>query len=225
MDNDISLRIRAMIHDLPKPYKSLINDTIITANKHGIAVTITSDESLQTQGSKRCNGYFIASDETSAGELAVATGKKSLNTWISTFAHESSHMDQWIAQCSAWKNGSKYDFDYSEILQMWIDHIVELNPNQKAKIITGVRNLELDCERRAVKKMKVYGLPVDIKEYIQKANAYVYFYTIMGLKRKWYKIGQEPYVVDGVWGNMPTHFNNDYSKISPSLKKVFNKIL
>ncbi len=45
--------------------------------------------------------------------------------------------------------------------------------------------MEFDCEKRTVAKIKKYNLPIDIKDYIQKANAYVWFYTAVLNKRQW----------------------------------------
>lgn len=47
--------------------------------------------------------------------------------------------------------------------------------------------LELDCENRAVNMIRSMNLEVDIIQYIQNANAYLFSYALVREKRKWPK--------------------------------------
>ena len=60
--------------------------------------------------------------------------------------------------------------------------------------------LEWDCERRSIRKITRNKLPIDLKEYAQRANAYVLGYHWTLANRKWCK---KSYEEDSVWGGMP----------------------
>ena len=89
------------------------------------------------------------------------------------------------------------------------------------KYIRELRNCELDCEKRAVKLMKEYNLPIDIKKYIKQANAYVYFYNTMIDTRKWYK--KSPCIVKEILDIMPTKFERSYKSLPNKYLRLVKK--
>jgi formyltetrahydrofolate synthetase len=81
-------------------------------------------------------------------------------------------MDQFIEQVSSWTE----NLDLKET-DKWLegDNNVDME-RVSNEIKTGIQ-VELDCEKRTVEKIKKWGLEfvVSVNEYIQKANAYTYF--------------------------------------------------
>jgi len=91
--------------------------------------------------------------------------------------------------------------------------------------IDKIKYLELDCEKRAVKNIKKYNLPVNIETYIQKANSYILFYNYVKETRQWSKPGNAPYALKNkeLWSLCPTKFMPDsyYEKIPRKIYKKF----
>jgi hypothetical protein len=159
-----------------------------------------------------CNGYFV--DEPKAF-LTVATGKD-INEWFPVFVHESCHADQYLQKAPCW-NTKIGGYEPMAILDLWLDHNVELNPEQLNRTIQSALLIELDCEQRVVAKYEKYSMPFDKDEYIQKANSYVYFYLVMMHTRKWYAPGCAPYSLLEVWSNMPKEFQTEYTSVEKYL--------
>lgn len=139
-----------------------------------------------------CSGYF---DEDS---LVVATNKKNSMCWVSTLLHESCHMDQFLQK-------SKYyvsDIIGLDVVEGWIAK-QDMSENKLLKGFYNTIGLELDCEKRTVRKIKKYKLPINIEKYIQEANAYLFAYVYSLLSRKWY---EAPYEKKNIVEHMPTKF-------------------
>lgn len=167
----------------------------------------------------KCNGYF--DDDNRA--LAVATGK-SFDKWFKTLVHEFGHMTQWIDGIPEWKE-IKEPADAEVIIELWYDKLIELESAQKQYWLKRARNVELDCERRTVRLIKRHNLPIDTEEYSQHANAYVYFWNYTMIVRSWYKIGKEPYNIPEIVSAMPKTMDNDYDKLPPKYRELFDKYL
>jgi len=167
------------------------------------------------------NGYF---SDFPKGILACAI-QKPLKDWITILAHESSHMDQYIENCPAYKKlvesrqGAK---DVYDLIDEWINGR-EFSQQELDSFFKIAIDTELDCEKRTVEKLKKYNIPVDLVEYVQNANAYVMFYTYIKKFRKWYIVGKEPYRVSEVLSKMPTNFNNDYYTLTPEREELYTK--
>lgn len=188
----------------------LIDDVFEIAANHGVNAHLDGEREYINMDGVPCNGVFI---DHPSPQLVVAC-KKSQDLWLPILVHESCHMDQWIEQCKAWTDSKIGDnTDKMDILSLWLNGYVDLNKNQLDDYIRGMREVELDCEKRSVVKIMNYGLGIDVKEYIQKANAYVMFYNYMMKKRTWYTPGQEPYNTPAIWGNMPDHWLKSYEPI------------
>jgi hypothetical protein len=150
----------------------------------------------------KCSGFFDEEDM----ELAVATNKKE-NDWLVILIHESCHLDQYTQKTPIWKQGE----DGIGIIDDWLDNKT-YNGQQLIKAFEDTIKLEVDCEKRSVKKIKKYNLPINTEEYIQKANAYLISYWATYRDRKWFPF---PYNDPKIYKNMPTKFL--------SLKNYLNK--
>jgi len=194
-----------MSDKIPSSVKSFLSHVSLVTKIHGVNLDIAKSRFVECGGS-RCNGFFV---ENPKPILAVAS-KQPMNKWLPILAHEYSHMTQWVEKSPVWTENFVGGFETMEIIDLWIAGKIELSKEQLDDYISKARNVELDCEKRTVNIIKLFGLPIKIEEYIQKANAYVFFYKIIKNTRSWYKIGKEPYNIRSVWRWMPKDFNNNY---------------
>lgn len=207
--NDIEIDLSVLPADVRKWVKS----EITISNMHDVPVRLLRKRHVNIDN-VRCAGYFC--DATP--ELVVACYRK-MDDWLPVMVHETCHRDQAVQNTKVWTR--KIDgHDPLTFLHQWLDHVIELTPDQLRKVVDAVLQIELDCERRAARKIKRNNLPIDVTEYIQKANAYVYFYLSLEITRKWYAKNCAPFHLAHVWQEMPTHFDNDYNVIPPKLKKL-----
>lgn len=161
-----------------------------------------------------CNGYW----DDDQKRLVVAFGQPQ-RQWLPLLAHEYAHFMQWKDQCEVWL---RYYEDPREYLFEWLEgQNVNMGIIEKDAYLS--RELELDCERRTVKIIKKFNLPIDIKKYAQRASAYIYFYHFVLKHRKWYSIGNEPYNNNKICREMPTHLRRSYTKCPKELMKMFEK--
>jgi hypothetical protein len=99
---------------------------------------------------------------------------------------------------------------------MWLQHVVDLNPEQLKNVVDKVLEMELDCEKRSIEKIKKYKLPINVKEYTQKANAYMYFYRALAKTRKWTNKSKSPYSLTNIWKQMPSKLLNSQADYKES---------
>lgn len=188
------------------------------AKKHKVTLFFTNENFINCNSSVKCKGYF----DNAGRELYVASKSKN-SDWLRILAHEFSHMEQWIENTEVWQDCCVDDVDSETILDLWIDKKVELNKKQLKEYIEKSINVELDCERRTIQNIKKYKLPLNIKISIQKANAYLHFYHVLGKTREWYSTDDEPFFNKKIWGNMPDNFDLDYLKPNKKLLALYKK--
>jgi hypothetical protein len=185
--------------------KRLIADIAQQCHKHGISFRLENKSLLDADGLP-CSGYF---DESS---LVVATKKPKLNDWLDVLIHESCHLDQWAKKAKVWIPDDIGLF----VVEKWTKG---KNINKK-KVFEAFKNtilLELDCEKRTVKKAKKYKIKLNFETYIQKANSYLFSYVYTLENKKWYAT---PYEKAHIYKKMPKKFLSlnqyfeDYNKYS-----------
>lgn len=192
--------------------KKLVTKTLdyikSSAKENGVTVKISKYKNVRLNNFL-CSGYFMY--ERTPPLLAFATGKPTKD-WIGVAIHESCHMDQWIEQCPVWTNSIMTDYgEPMNIIEKWIDGR-EIEDSFLRKNIYNALDIELDCEKRSVEKMKMLGLDeyIDPVEYTQKSNSYVLFYLALYRTRQWYKPHKKPYDLEAVWSKMPKTWRVDY---------------
>ena len=159
--------------------------------KHGINFRLEYTDQVD-QENIPCSGYF---DEDT---LAVATKKEKMEDWLDILVHESCHVDQFLSGPKVWIPYEKALF----IVEGWI-HGKKFS---KKKLESGFKNaiaFELDCEKRTVAKMLKYKIRFNKKQYIQRANSYLFAYTYAFINKAWYP---KPYEQPKIYNNMPTKF-------------------
>lgn len=168
--------------------KKFIIDVAETCIRNNISFNLLAEEVIECGAGIEVSGYF---DEKT---LTVCTDKKE-QEWLSILVHESSHMDQYLQQCEHWKN------DYCvDVLDSWLAKEQDIKDDEIEECVQNCIMLELDCERRALRKIKKYKLPIDTELYIQKANSYLFSYWATFRYRKWYSF---PYQRPTIYKKMP----------------------
>lgn len=197
-------------------FAKLLEDTLKLASKNNITLKLVGKKKILADGAK-CNGFFSDNPR----ELVVACGQPE-SEWIQTFIHESSHMDQFLEKSLVWDTDITPNVDASDIFFEWLDG-KRKDMNLVKKCMKLLRNVELDCEKRTVKKIKKYKINIDIEAYIQKSNAYIFSYTYLLESRKWV---QGIYFVEDVIKHSPKKFlknPKDYDKIPKQLREAFDR--
>ena len=155
---------------------------------------------------------LITGKATSVGwaddkEVRIAT-KRPLSTWIDVFVHETCHLDQQL-QKPKW-HGVRED-----ALGKVDEWLAGKNIHNIKKYILLVTELEWDCERRSMIKIKRNNLPTDLVEYAQMANAYILGYHWTLANRKWCK---KSYESTRVWTRMPKKLISRETALNPPRK-------
>jgi hypothetical protein len=174
---------------------------------HGIKFVLKYSKTVRTPENIRCTGYCEPDD---LKELVVA--KKDPN-WLMTLVHEYGHLTQWADQSKEWTDS--YSIDN---VDDWLNG--KDMPNIK-KALAVTRDLELDNEKRSVKLIKEWNLPIDIKVYTRKANAYVQFYNYLYYTRRWCKPENSPSRNPKIWKKMPSTFRMNYEILEEKYFKIF----
>lgn len=193
--------------------RKFVRAEIRKCNDLGITVRLMRKRHIWTD-SIRCHGFFC----DHAMELVVACHKP-VEKWLPIMVHESCHRDQWSAKSPIWTRKIESEDPLTCVFE-WLDGKREIPKRKLRPYLQAVSNIELDCERRAVQKIIDGDLPIDVTPYIQRANAYVYFYLALEYTRKWYAKGRAPHQLEEVWRHMPKHFDCDYTKIPAKYKSL-----
>ena len=122
-----------------------------------------------------CGGFFDDITKT----LAVATGGRTQDQWLALLVHEYNHLLQWSEKSPFWCS------DADGFLQWLEGKHDKWNAKQLLKFYRRTRDVEWDCERRSIKMIQDWKLPLDLAEYTRQANTYVGSYAVMMKKRKW----------------------------------------
>lgn len=209
--------IQVDLRKLPPDVREWVNFEIAASNASDIAVKLLNKRHVPVDSIK-CAGYFCEADEELVVAAAVAQSE-----WVPIMVHESCHRDQYVEQIPLWNKKIILDGEKQEPLNLmhdWLGHRIELKPRKLREVLLLCGALELDCEKRSAKKIDQFYLPINSKEYIQKANAYIYMYSILHHTRRWYKPGNGPFARADIWTKMPTDFDRDYAKVPTKIKDL-----
>ena len=173
---------------------------------HSIKIIVSENSQVNTRDDNKglnCSGFF---EDRPVARLAIATGKP-LEEWLPIFAHEFCHFRQYKEQSKYWTdiftemNGELVEA--TAIIDRWLDGEIELEQDRLNHLIRIAQQVERDCERRTVDLIKQFDLPIDIKDYSKKANAYTEFYSRLKETRLWYPSGGAPYQLESVYSAAP----------------------
>jgi hypothetical protein len=195
---------------LNKNVTAFINHVKGHCKEVGIKYDVRPVKYLVLSGNIRCSGYFC--EETM--KLVVAGKSKD---WLGILVHEYAHLTQWQDKnTNIWKTGSTGVTNLDD----WLGG-KKIRSVKKA--IEWSRDLELDNEKRSVKLIKKWKLPVDLNDYIKKANAYIQFYNYMRYSKRWSRPGNAPYSNKVIYEAMPPNFRMNYKKMSDKYLKLYKE--
>ena len=200
--------------DLDKMYpvvRDFINDSLARCRQNNIRIHLPRAVRVSNKGTY-CAGYF----DDDPLEFAVACGRNT-KKWLSTFVHESCHLDQWLENTELW-NGRINGAEPIAVLDNWLQGQIELEDNTKKQLFDRIISVELDCEKRSVEKIRKFKLPINTDRYIRESNAYVWSYRLVEETRDWDH--SAAYECESVWRAMPNHFDNDYSYLSDEIRDI-----
>lgn len=143
---------------------------------HAILDMIEYGVNIKTTNKKHFNDKTSGSFCSEPLEFRYATGKDSLEDWLGVFVHEYAHFKQWRNGAAIWHD--------EEANKAYTDYFCyNYKTTKKRQII--VQSLEQDCEKRAVKIMRDFDLPINIDKYIQLSNVYIWYYNAVTKKKSW----------------------------------------
>lgn len=187
------------------------------ADANNIKFIIKSTKQIVLSENVKCVGYFDSA--ASPAVLASTVGYGDESHWLSILVHETCHMDQYLEDPILWK-----EYDRCIDIDDWLSGKRESKFDVE-HAIDKTQKLELDCERRAVRKLKKFNLPIDTDEYIQKANSYVFFHQYLKTSRTWPVPGK--LYNKRLYSKLPTTFLNDdaYTTLPDEYRVLFDKYL
>lgn len=190
-------------------FYKLIDKTIDTAHNHNIRVKLNMGRYTYVDNTK-CGGYF----DDGARILVTALGNK---YWKSVFIHEGCHMDQYLENSKYWRELYVNKEDISVDFWDWLSGINI--PKKRLIAATKVlQNLERDCERRTIKKIKEYKVNIDLNNYIQIANHYLYSYTHILKSRNWESSCRKNFKIS----TLPTILLKNHTVIPKNILRQFD---
>jgi hypothetical protein len=174
---------------------------------NGINVDLRKRKYLVLSGNIKCSGYFDSEEK----RLVVAANRAD---WLPILVHEFAHFTQWMDNCPVWRTSG----NSLEAVDSWLGGKEVKNIKRS---LGKCRDLELDNEKRSVAIIKAWELPIDVKLYTQKANAYVAFYSYMYFTRRWCTPKLSPYSTPAIYKHFPTTFRMNYEKLGKKYKDAF----
>lgn len=164
------------------------------------------------------SGYF---DDKIGPTLACAIGKPERD-WYEILVHESCHMDQWVQKDPLWLNIDSNGIDSDKGMDEWLGG-KQFSVDEYTHFIRTMQAVEIDCEKRSVKKILDLNLDIDTPSYIKRANSYLFFYSIMLETHKWCDVA--PYNVPEIVNMMPSHFleEHEYHEVSLELLNLYKQ--
>jgi hypothetical protein len=194
-----------------------IEDTFENINECGGKVSFENKKEIKFSPVASCSGYFECDEKIPS--LVCAINKD----WLGIYVHEYCHFQQWAEKTRFYDKRTRIYYS-GGVVEEWL--MGEKHPlSMVRKAVKDMQECELDCERRAVKLIKEYELPIDVDLYIQKANAYLMFYNYVFIRRKWdvKKQKNKHGYSRKILNKMPKNFMRRYDIISMELMCVFDE--
>jgi hypothetical protein len=166
-----------------------------TCKKYGITFKIGQGKTIIMKPfTFKVLGYFDEDNKI----LACAKGR-SEEEFLSILVHEFAHALQWIEKdirytdCSHRKYGS-----VQNAVCLWVQDKLEIRDKELKNYIQKTIACELDAERRSIKIIKTYGLPIDLNRYCSNASATLFSYWVTIKTKQWdVKIGPKQMKASG----------------------------
>lgn len=168
------------------------------------------DQKFLIDDGDKFGGWFCPNKR----ELHCSFPNKLQTKYVELLVHESCHMDQFINQTPKWVK--EQDNDSLSIFWEWLKNPTKININQH---LLNVQLMEAECEQLSIQKIIDLDLGINIQQYIQKANSYLLFYTVLKETKKW--CDYPPYKFKEIWKQMPSDKILQKFSISKELKALY----
>lgn len=205
--------------------------------KNGIIFKVEKIEKILTPLSGQlCSGFF-EENETNPPTLGIASNLPD-DQFFSVLAHEYSHACQFLENSPYWnkvKLTSKEEQKYSkkinakgceagDIIQYWLDGVLELTSNELKNLTKRATDVEFDCEKRTISLIKKMNLAIDVKFYAQQANAYLFSYFFAATYRLW--PSKPLYMIKEIYSLFPNTIDPKFCQNIPEnyIEDIFNKL-
>ena len=194
---------------MTKKEKIFINHVKFECHSYGIKCDLRDTEFVKLENLSDVSGYFDSEEP-----VLVCSMKR--KDFIEILAHEYGHLTQWSEGFHLWEETGVS----LGILDEWLagKEVPDILYH-----IANCRDLELDNEKRTVKIIKKFDLPVDLKKYVKKANAYVLFYNYLAYSRRWTDPSNSPYKNKRILAAMSDRFNMKYDVLLDKYRKIFEE--
>ena len=124
--------------------------------------------------------------------------------WLDVLTHEYSHMEQWLEKSPIFFAKYRKRMDPTSVVDNWLNGHEYADSTLDA-CFRMVKELELDCERRAVENIKKWNLPINIERYTKCAIAYIHYYDYARVYR--HRSSNVPYENDNVIESIEADFD------------------
>lgn len=179
--------------------------------EHRVRLIIAEQYYFFANGKKVYGFFEHPQSKRHVGKIAVAR-KGKVRPWLHVLAHEFGHFGQWVEQCPVWVN-DEFEDEYVTAL---IEGGQAVPEDTMVRHYLAKRELELDCEFRALKIIRDWELPIDIHDYASYANLHVLMYThrieefITSVEDERTRMSLEPYLL----GLYPEEFVEDDREVN-----------
>ncbi len=196
----------------------LIGYCLSELSKYDVKVIFTQQPYIKMESEGiSVRGYWDDSNKQNVKLYCTISDNET--DWVPIFAHEFNHFIQWKKKLKVWRNANNvYETDMYNIM-----HNKHISSRRLIRCLNTTRDLELDCEKRTVKLLCKYKVPINIKEYIRTANIYIHFYNYAKIYRSWFPNNNPPYDNYKIRRSTSTSFYPTYNSIPESLEKMFLK--
>lgn len=163
----------------------------------------------------KCNGYYLEKPA-----IFCCAMRKPIKQWLHVFVHEYCHFLQSKEKSALVK---KFDRASEKGFWEWLNHEKELDKKAVDYCIEHIKNLECDCENRAVNIIKEFELDsiIPVKQYIRMANSYLFLYNIVKERRSWRKVA--PYEIKELLRIMPDDKIHNSPRTPKAIKRAIIK--
>jgi len=187
-----------------------ISEIIQGCIEYGISLHLQNKEIIyDTSTESYCEGYFDDNNKT-----VVIASKQDTRSFIFTLSHEFCHIKQW-------QENYKPFLTINPSIDIMNEYMLgRIKRTKKVdRAIDKVQKLELDCEKRNVKLLRSH-VHYKKEDCIKRANAYIYFYSVLKETGKWYTTSPDKSAM--IMSTMPINFVNNYD-LTPELLDLYQK--
>lgn len=155
----------------------LLKDTIKLCLENKISVKLLNQKTIR----RLYFGLFL----TNPPELRIATKgyENDYSLFWSSFVHESCHVDQFLNKAKVFQEYILDGLDDENFPENYFKGEFSCKIKSK-KFFNNILKMELDCEKRAIRKIKKYKLNINPITYTKQANLYMYYHVFMWKNKK-----------------------------------------